>query len=76
VFVLQTRGSYILSFEFHDLHISVSISRCSWCEFHTDIWNMRYLNDVKLHNLNAYLCGEGMCRHGDSNLQMLSSYQR
>jgi hypothetical protein len=37
VHVLQTNNNYISSFEYHNLHISVPISNCSWNEFHMEI---------------------------------------
>jgi hypothetical protein len=38
VYVLQTDNNYTFSFEYHNLHILVSISSCSWYEFHMGIF--------------------------------------
>jgi hypothetical protein len=34
---LQTSKNKMFSFEYHDLHILVSISSCFWYEFHTEV---------------------------------------
>jgi hypothetical protein len=36
-YALYTNNNYIFSFKHHNLHISVSISSCSWYEFQTEI---------------------------------------
>jgi hypothetical protein len=42
------------SFKYHDLHISVSISSCSWYEFRTEVLK-HFLENVQVHNFNEYL---------------------
>jgi hypothetical protein len=49
VYPLQT-NNYTFSFEYQNLHISVSISSRSWCEFHTDILK-HIANNIQLHIL-------------------------
>jgi hypothetical protein len=38
MYALQTNNNYTLSFEYHNLHIFVFTSSCSWYEFHVEIF--------------------------------------
>jgi hypothetical protein len=37
VYALQTNNDYTFSFKYHNLHILIYISNCSWYAFHMEI---------------------------------------
>jgi hypothetical protein len=43
-YALQTNNNYTFSFEYHNLHILVSTSKCSWHYFNMDILTCSWIN--------------------------------